>query len=168
MLTRFRLSALAALPLGLLLTAASCGAPAGPVSESGSLEVGDQTLSSGEYQDTYTVQLKEGQWLDVDLRAEGFDPYLIVAMPSGEQSDMDDSVPGDTTSVRMVLRAQEAGEHRILVTSYSTGETGSYKLTYEVSDTQPPGAAGAAPDSDPLQSAPVDTMAAEPAETETI
>ena len=130
------LSAFLALPL---LMAASCGAPAGPVSEDGALEVGDMTLTSGEYQDSYTVRANEGQWIDVDVRADGFDPYLIIKTPSGTQSDMDDSVQGDTTATTMVLKAQESGEHTIVVTSFAPGETGSYKLRYEVGDTQPAG-----------------------------
>jgi hypothetical protein len=122
-----------------LLFAASCGGPSGPVTETGSLEVGDMTLPSGEYQDTYKVRLKTDQWIDVDLRANGFDPYLIIGAPSGTQSDMDDSVAGDTTMTHMTMKAQEDGEYTVVVTSYAPGESGSYTLKYEVSDTQPPG-----------------------------
>lgn len=111
------------------------------MTESGTLELGDLTLTSGEYYDSYTVSADEGEWLSVNVVANGFDPYLIIQTPSGEQSDLDDSEESNTTSVQTVLRAQESGTWDINVTSYEPGETGTYDITYEVSDTAPAGAA---------------------------
>lgn len=119
--------------------------PSGPVTEDGSLAVGDATLTTGEYQDSYDVTMSEGQWLRVSLDSDAFDPYLVVRFPNAEQSDLDDSTPGDTTSVTMVLRAQQAGTFNIIATSYRPGATGAYRLSYEVTDTEPAGDAPAAP-----------------------
>lgn len=135
--------------LSLFLAAAvalgACNAsPSGPVTETGDLERGDATLTSGEFADRFTVRMKAEQWLRVTLQAQGFDPYLVVRFPNGQQSDLDDSTPGDTTSVTMVMKAQEAGQFEILATSYRAGESGSYTLTYEVSDTEPATPAGTA------------------------
>ncbi len=125
-----------------LLSFAACqpAAPAGPVTESGVLELGDITLASGEYYDEYSVSAQTDQWLTVKVDAEGFDPYLIVLLPDGERSEIDDSEEANTTSVETVVRATSAGTHDIVVTSYEPGESGSYQITYEVSDTAPAGA----------------------------
>ncbi|MEM1115807.1 MAG: hypothetical protein AAF845_16975 [Bacteroidota bacterium] len=137
-----------ALPLLLAVVLAACSSgPSGPVTESGALEVGDLTLQSGEYSDVYSVSAGEGQWISVTLEADGFDPYLIIRTPSGQQSDIDDSEEGNTTSTSTVLRASEAGSYDVIVTSFQSGETGSYSVTYEVSDTQP-GATPAADDTE--------------------
>lgn len=136
---------------GALTLAACSSTPDGPVTEDGRLENGDATLTSGEFQDTHSVQLNEGQWLRVTLRSTDFDPYLIVRFPNRQQSDRDDSTPGDTTSVSMALRAEESGTYEILVTTYRPGATGAYTLTYEVSDTEltvPEGSASTAPATD--------------------
>ncbi len=116
-------------------------APSGPVTEEGALEAGDATLASGEFHDTFEVTANEGQWLRVTLASDAFDPYLIVADPAGEQSDLDDSTPGDTTSVTMVLRAGSSGSFRIVATSFRPGDSGPYSLTYEVTDAEPAGGA---------------------------
>ena len=107
--------------------------------------MGDMTLQSGEYYDEFSVSAAEGQWIEVEVSAEGFDPYLIVRSPSGSQSDMDDSEAGNTTSTRSVLRADEGGSWDIIVTSYAPGGTGTYSVTYSVADARP---GGGAPEAD--------------------
>jgi len=146
--------------LAFALTLAACqpAAPEGPVTEAGDLDLGDLTLQSGEYYDTYTVSMKADQWLSVNIQSTDFDPYLIVRTPSGEQSDLDDSEESNTTSVESVIRAQEAGSWEIVVTSYETGESGAYQVTYEVSDAAP---AGSASSSAPAEEAVEDADAVE-------
>lgn len=96
---------------------------------SGSLESGDATLNSGEYADTYTVDVQEGQTIFVDLRATGdFDPYIIVRAPSGEQFENDD-YEGDRTRSRVEEVAGESGAWRVIATSFEPGETGNYDIT---------------------------------------
>lgn len=119
------------------LLAACNSAPDGPVTETGELATGDLTLNGGEFYDRYTVRLKEGQWLKMDLRSTGFDPYLVLRTPGGEQSDMDDSTPGDTTHVELIHHATAAGQFEVIATSYASGETGAYTLVYEVTDAEP-------------------------------
>lgn len=130
-------------------SAAEADAP-GPVAHDGRLEAGDRTLGSGEYVDIYDVDLAEGQFLSVTMTSSDFDPYLIVRPPEGDQYDRDDSTPGDTTQVSMVVRAEATGRYRITPTSFRPGATGAYQLRYEVSDTAPaePAEAGDAPKTD--------------------
>ena len=85
--------------------------------------------------------VQEDQWLTVNVEADGFDPYLIVLLPDGERTEIDDSEQSNTTSVQTVVRATSSGTHDIVVTSYEPGESGSYQVTYEVSDSAPAGAA---------------------------
>lgn len=128
--------------LAVLFVFCACEpAPTGPISESGDLGLGDLTLSSGEYYDSYPISVGENQWLSVNVVADGFDPYLIIRTPSGNQSELDDSEESNLTSVQTVIRAQEGGTWDVAVTSYEPGETGSYTMTYEISDTAPAGAA---------------------------
>lgn len=93
----------------------------------GELSVGDPTLSSGEYIDTYKFEGKAGQTVVIDLQADGFDPYLILRSPSGEQTENDDW-EGSSTHARMELTLTENGNHRVTVTSFKKGDTGTYRL----------------------------------------
>lgn len=103
----------------------------------GRLEAGDETLTSGEFADRFTVRVGKGRWLRVTLRSTAFDPYLIVNPPQGRQIDQDDSAEGDTTMVSVVVQARAAGPFEILATTYRMGAEGPYTLSYEVSDTEP-------------------------------
>jgi hypothetical protein len=131
------------------LIAACASAPDGPVTETGELATGDLTHVRGVFYDRFTVRMGEGQWIKMDLRSPAFDPYLVFRTPGGQQSDMDDSTPGDTTRVELIHRAAEAGQYEIVVTSYASGESGAYTLVYEVTDDEPASGgtstAGAAP-----------------------
>jgi hypothetical protein len=93
----------------------------------GQLSYNDATLRDGEYYDTHTVRLQDGERLVVDLRSSDFDPYLIIQPPTGDQSDNDDW-QGSVDHSHVELTAQESGVYRILITSYSSGQTGSYQL----------------------------------------
>ncbi len=142
------------------LFAACNSAPAGPVTETGTLATGDLTLTGGEFQDGYTVRAKSGQWIKVDLRSTAFDPYIILRTPSNQQSENDDH-GGDRNHSQVVYQVAEDGQFQIIATSFATGETGAYTLVYEVTDAEPaatPGTtAGDAPPSGTAPDAPPDT-----------
>lgn len=95
--------------------------------ESGSLEVGDEELRSGEYADVYTFEGSPGETVVATLSSSEFDPYLIVRGPDEDRRENDDLAgrPGES-EVEMTLA--ESGEYRVIVTSYAPGETGSYSL----------------------------------------
>ena len=101
--------------------------------EQGRLEPGDDTLRSGEYTDTYTVEGRQGQTLVVELRSTAFDPYLIVRLPDGQQLDNDDD-EGDRTRSRVEAVLPASGTTQVVVTSYAVGETGAYDLTIRVAE----------------------------------
>ena len=110
--------------------------PDGFVRETGSLTGRDVTLVSGEHADEYALDVEAGQWIEVAMTSDAFNPYLIVKPPScpreqaicESQSDVDDFASG--TDAFVWRRADEAGRWTILATSAATGELGDYALAY--------------------------------------
>ena len=102
--------------------------------EQGVLSRSDTQLTSGEYYDTYEVEAVPGQRLSITLQANGFDPYLIVKEPNGEQHE-NDEVGDDKSMAQVELTTKENGTYKVFVTSFSKGETGSYTLNIETSNT---------------------------------
>ena len=99
--------------------------------ERGALGAGDDTLATGELYDTYEVEGRGGDRLVVDLRSTAFDPYLILALPDGEQLENDD-FGGDQAHSQIETTLPTTGLYRVLVTSYTAGEHGAYDLTIRV------------------------------------
>jgi serine protease Do len=96
----------------------------------GALDAGDPKLESGESVDEYPLDVNLGQEVIAIATSVDFDPYLILVAPSGEQFENDDF--GDSPSVSLVQEvAGEAGAWRLKVTSFESGETGSYALVLE-------------------------------------
>jgi hypothetical protein len=93
----------------------------------GLLQSGDDTLESGEYVDNFRFQAERGQRVAVELTSSAFDAYIMLTSPSGEQIDNDDGEDGTNSQLNTVLA--ESGEYSVAVTSYSPGETGSYRLS---------------------------------------
>jgi len=101
----------------------------------GALSGGDETLDSGEYFDRYTFNGRRGDRVAVELTSSAFDAYTIVRSPSGEQFDNDDGEGG--TDSRQQITLPEDGRYEVQVTSYSPGETGSYRFTVEAGRESP-------------------------------
>lgn len=95
--------------------------------ERGSLTRDDETLSTGEYHDTYYFTGSPGQYVRIDLRSNDFDTYLILVPPKGEQEENDDGESTAHSAIDTMLA--ERGSFRVIVTSYEPGESGDYVLT---------------------------------------
>ena len=96
---------------------------------SGELEDGDATLESGEFADSYTIDVQAGQTIVVDMTSTSdLDPYIILKSPGGEQTENDD-YEGDRTRSRVEQVASESGAWRVMATSYEPGESGSYDVS---------------------------------------
>lgn len=117
----------------LLLSLLAAGCSGGPVETAGALEPGDDTLATGELVDTHTVKAEPGQWVRVEVAAEGFAPYLILHSPDGVQTD----VPGGARAAATAFVAPVAGRWEVLVTSAAPGGAGAYTLVVEVADAPP-------------------------------
>lgn len=107
-------------------------------SVAGQLRRGDSTLESGEYFDEHRFTWAAGAVVHIEARSTDFDTYLIVHPPSGPQRDNDDMTPGQTLNAGMDLQVSEAGEWRVIVTSYRPGMTGDYTLVVVGAATTPP------------------------------
>ena len=95
----------------------------------GRLEIGDDTLTSGEFVDSYEFEGSPGQHVSIDVRSSAFDTYLILKDPAGEQTENDDAQDdGGVGHSSIEADLTEAGTYRVLVTSYETGESGAYSL----------------------------------------
>ncbi len=107
------------------------------VDHPGELEAGDETLTSGEYVDEYLFQGEPGQHVSINLHSRTFDTYLILRDPNGEQTENDDADDGTVGHSNLEVDLTESGMHRVLVTSYDTGETGAYVLTIDPAAAKP-------------------------------
>ncbi|HJL13998.1 MAG TPA: PPC domain-containing protein, partial [Sandaracinaceae bacterium LLY-WYZ-13_1] len=94
----------------------------------GALRPGDETLRSGEYADSYYFEWTAGTQIRLEADSNDFDTYLILKAPSGAQRDNDDREPGNLNAA-MDATIQETGRWQVMVTSFSSGETGDYTLT---------------------------------------
>ncbi|MXO72418.1 pre-peptidase C-terminal domain-containing protein [Alteraurantiacibacter buctensis] len=99
------------------------------IDTSGTLQRGDGTLDSGEFYDSYTLDVRAGERIDVRATSTEFDPYLIVRGPTDDiRWENDDEGDGSVQS-RVTETAPVTGRYRVIVTSYQPGESGRYQVT---------------------------------------
>ena len=98
------------------------------VTTDGELELGDQTLDAGEYQDTYVFDGLTGQSVRVEMTSNDFDTYVGLLTPAGDLIENDD-FDGSTSRSVVDLDLTETGRYRVVATSYAAEETGRYRLT---------------------------------------
>ena len=104
----------------------------------GTLRLGDDTLTSGEFNDSYTLQAQSGQWIEVAMTSSELDSYLILRPPGcseetcSNQVDNDDFLAGGGAFVWYQVDAKEGGLWEILATSSEPGERGAYDVRYRV------------------------------------
>jgi len=94
---------------------------------SGELADSDQLSLENEYQDSFFYNGVAGESILIDLNATQFDTVLSLSTPTGELIENDD-YQGSTDQSQLQLTLQDTGRYRILVSSYSSGETGDYQL----------------------------------------
>ncbi|NNF57516.1 MAG: hypothetical protein HKN04_04675 [Rhodothermaceae bacterium] len=104
----------------------------------GTLRLGDETLTSGEFKDAYSIQARSGEWIEVALTSSEFDPYLILRPPGcstetcTNQVDNDDFLVGGGAFAWHQVSTGEGGAWEILATSSEPGERGAYEVRYRV------------------------------------
>ncbi len=109
-----------------------------PGDTAGQLARGDSTLTTGEFVDAWTLDVRQGQTYTVRLSSGDFDPYLLVRGPGGLSEDNDDdaSQRGSNAS-RITFTAPADGQATISATSYQSGETGRYELALQAGEGGP-------------------------------
>jgi hypothetical protein len=75
----------------------------------------------------HPVKLEAGVLYTIDVVSDDFDPYLRLEDSQGKEVAKDDDKGGDFNA-RILFKADEA-EYRVVVTTYSRGEVGRYRLT---------------------------------------
>lgn len=98
--------------------------------EQGELAAGDETLTSGEFEDEYTLEATAGESFVIDLTSEDFDTYLFVRGVEDSKFGVDNNDFENSTGRSQIgLTALVTGAYEISVTSNKAGETGVYRLT---------------------------------------
>ncbi len=93
---------------------------------SGRLDPTDQQAIKGEYYDTLPLDAPETGSFAVELVSYGFDGYLRVTAPSGQQWRNDDA--GSTSLSRIENVTGASGDWTVDVTTVGSGEVGAYDL----------------------------------------
>ena len=97
------------------------------VDERGTLDSGDNVLSSGEYADVYEFEGAVGQRVNISLSSTDFDAYLVLLGPQGFRMENDDeSETASNSSIQADLT--RSGTYRVIMTSFRPGERGAYQL----------------------------------------
>lgn len=92
----------------------------------GRLDPRDPQTIKGEYYDTFTIDAPESGTFSVELVSYGFDGFLRVTAPSGQQWRNDDA--GSSSVSRVENLRGMPGAWTVDVTSYSPESTGAYDL----------------------------------------
>lgn len=100
------------------------------LTHSGDLATSDRSMKDGGFYDSYYFEGAPGNEVQIDLRSPDFDTYLIVMGPNGARDENDDADGTDHSQVVMALA--EMGLYEVIVTSYSSGESGNYDLDIDI------------------------------------
>jgi hypothetical protein len=126
-MTLWRVAALTALALGSSIAIAQERLAIGG-SVTGELAGGDAALPTGAHYDSYQIDGRAGQRLEIRMNAEGLDPYVQIDGPDGYTMANDDD-PDNGLNSRLVVQLPADGRYTIMATSYAARETGAYRLS---------------------------------------
>ncbi|MEM9020566.1 MAG: hypothetical protein AAGC44_08380 [Planctomycetota bacterium] len=83
---------------------------------------------TGEYCDLYEIELAPNETRAIELSSDAFDTYLVAHGADGQMLSNDDST--DTSNSMLVLEGGPRGmTFTLVVTTFSTDETGPYRMT---------------------------------------
>jgi thiol-disulfide isomerase/thioredoxin len=82
------------------------------------------------YCKVYPFKMTAGQTYRIDLRSRAFDSFLRLEDPSGKQVAEDDD-SGGQFNARLVYKAKQTGEYKVIATTFPPSQTGKYTLTVE-------------------------------------
>lgn len=99
--------------------------PGQPVA--GELTASDNTLSQGEYVDSYSFDAAAGQPITVDMISTDVDAFLAVILPD-DKTIQNDDFAGQGSNSRVQFNAPMAGRYQVWTTTYAGGVTGTYTV----------------------------------------
>ena len=85
-------------------------------------------LGKGRYMKIHDVKLTKDVTYIIEMESAEIDSYLIVEDAKGKKVAEDDD-GGGFPNARIVFKAPESGEYRILATTFKTDESGRYTLS---------------------------------------
>jgi len=91
----------------------------------GMLGPGDEMTPDRKYADRYQFEWQPGTTVHLEANSSPVDTYLMVRFPDGTVHENDDN---NGTNAGMDFVTRTAGTYEIMVTSYSTAESGPYEL----------------------------------------
>jgi hypothetical protein len=95
----------------------------------GQLTRRDTRREDGSYADSYVYNGRAGERLTVTLRAQGFQPWVVVDEPDGP---MREHIGGrGTQTAQITVTLPRTGRYIILANSVNAGGTGSYSMTVQ-------------------------------------
>ena len=94
---------------------------------SGSLSVSDAARDNGAHYDTWIVTAIAGQRLVITMESGELDAYLLLEGQDGAVVAQDDD-GGSGSNARIDMRVPDAGQYRVIASSYGSGETGTYRI----------------------------------------
>jgi hypothetical protein len=99
----------------------------------GALTDSDPLAEDDSHYDSYSVRVRAGETIVVEMRSDEFDTFLVVGRMEGNDFEVldsdDDGVPEDgSTNSRLEITAEEAGTLIIRANSLAPGATGGYTL----------------------------------------
>jgi hypothetical protein len=99
-------------------------------SEEGQLSDDDRKLDTGEFCDYYDFEAKQGELWIIDVTSEEFNTYIFGRSVDDREYRIDnDDAFGDEKHSQVAMRIPRDGKYFVGVTSATTGETGTYRIT---------------------------------------
>ncbi len=94
----------------------------------GQLRQGNPTLPDNSFYNAYLFQGRAGQRVEIELRSQDFDAYLLLLGVDRSDFQVQDDDSGGGLNARIVATLPADGRYIILANSFAGGETGNYEL----------------------------------------
>ena len=94
------------------------------------LSASDAVRDNGSPYDTWTVTARAGQRLVIIMESDQLDAYLLLEGQDGAVVAQDDD-GGSGSNARIDFRVPQAGQYRVIASSYGSSETGTYRIRIE-------------------------------------
>lgn len=95
----------------------------------GLLEPGDSISADGPYEDRWTLDLRTGQRVRVDMGSRDIDSYLIVVGPDGQRLGANDDGGDEANDASLSFRAASGGTYTVIASTYSDApQSGGYRI----------------------------------------
>ncbi len=95
----------------------------------GELSANSDILDDGSYFNSYTFSGRRGQRIEIEMRSQELDSYLILLSEENAVLHLEDDDSAGAGNARLVTTLPADGTYLILANSFAQGERGRYNLT---------------------------------------